>query len=90
LHNPPAIADRIRREVIRVARRFAAHNEETNLSYNRYGYDTSLWYREQGMTVVESVPIPMDPDPSASQFCVARICAAAAFSNPSLIPQESR
>ena len=42
LHNPPAVADQIRREIIRVTRRFAAHNEETNLSYNRYGYDTAL------------------------------------------------
>ena len=71
LHNPPAIAERIRREVMRVTRRFAAHNEETNLSYNRYGYDTALWYRQQGIVLAESGPIPMDPDPSASQFCVA-------------------
>ena len=73
LHNPPAIAERIRQEMIRVARRFAAHNEETNLSYNRYGYDTACWYRGQGILVVESGPIPMDPDPSASQFCVAMV-----------------
>ena len=73
LHNPPAIAERIRREVMRVTRRFAAHNEETNLSYNRYGYDTALWYRRQGIVLAESGPIPMDPDPSASQFCVAVI-----------------
>jgi SAM-dependent methyltransferase len=71
LHNPPAIAERIRREVMRVTRRFAAHNEETNLSYNRYGYDTALWYRQQGVFLAESGPVPMDPDPSASQFCVA-------------------
>jgi SAM-dependent methyltransferase len=71
LHNPPAIAERIRLEVMRVARRFAAHNEETNLSYNRFGYDTALWYRRQGIPLAESGPIPMDPDQSASQFCVA-------------------
>jgi SAM-dependent methyltransferase len=73
LHNPPQIAERIRQEVVRVARRFAAHNEETNLSYNRYGYDTVAWYRSQGMTLVESGPIPMDLDPNASQFCVAAV-----------------
>lgn len=73
LHNPPEIAERIRREVMRVSRRFAAHNEETSLSYNRYGYDTALWYRQQGIVLAESGPIPMDPDPSASQFCVAVI-----------------
>jgi SAM-dependent methyltransferase len=73
LHNPPVIAERIRREVIRVTRRFAAHNEETSLSYNRYGYDTALWYSRLGVILAESGPIPMDPDPSASQFCVAVI-----------------
>jgi len=73
LHNPPAIADQIGLEMIRVARRFTAHNEETGLSYNRYGYDTVLWYRGQGTRLAESGPIPMDPDPSASQFCVAMV-----------------
>jgi SAM-dependent methyltransferase len=73
LHNPPAIAERIRREVVRVARRFAAHNEETNLSYNRYGYDTAAWYRAQGFALSESGPIPMDLDADASQFCVAAL-----------------
>jgi SAM-dependent methyltransferase len=75
LHNPPVIAERMRREVVRVARRFAAHNEETNLSYNRYGYDTAAWYRAQGIPLVESGPIPMDLDPDASQFCVAAVHA---------------
>ncbi|APW59806.1 class I SAM-dependent methyltransferase [Paludisphaera borealis] len=73
LHNPPEIADKIRREVIRVARRFAAHNEEMNVSYNRYGYDTAAWYRSQGFRIAESGPIPMDPDPVLSQFCVVRV-----------------
>ena len=48
LHNPPPAAERIRREILRVARRFAAHNEETSVSYNRYGYDTADWYRRPG------------------------------------------
>jgi SAM-dependent methyltransferase len=73
LHNPPAIAERIRGEIIRVARRFAAHNEETGLSYNRYGYDTAGWYRARGMALAESGPIPMDSDLSSSQFCVASL-----------------
>lgn len=71
LHNPPAIAEQIRREVLRVARRFAAHNEETSRSYNRYGYDTAAWYRAQQIALAQSEPIPVDPDPRSSQFCVA-------------------
>lgn len=71
LHNPPESAQRIRREVIRVARRFAAHNEDTDVSYNRYGYDTALWYREAGIALAEVARIPVEPDPSSTQFCVA-------------------
>jgi SAM-dependent methyltransferase len=73
LHNPPASAEKIRHEILRVARRFAAHNEETNLSYNRFGYDTEAWYRTRQIEVAECGPIPMDPDPSSSQFCIARL-----------------
>ena len=71
LHNPPPAAETIRQEVLRVARRYAAHNEETNRSYNRYGYDTVAWYSTRGIELGESGPIPMDPDQRASQFCVA-------------------
>ena len=73
LHNPPPIAEHIRREIVRVARRFAAHNEETSRSYNRYGYDTAAWYRARRIALAESGPIPVDPDPLSSQFCVAAL-----------------
>jgi SAM-dependent methyltransferase len=71
LHNPPAEAEAMRLEVLRVARRFAAHNEETDSSYNRYGYDTAAWYHARGIDLAESGPIPMDSNQRASQFCVA-------------------
>ena len=71
LHNPPAAAEQIRCEVVRVARRFAAHNEDTGTSYNRYGYDTVAWYRAAGITLAESGPIPTEAAPCTSQFCVA-------------------
>jgi SAM-dependent methyltransferase len=71
LHNPPDVARAIRQEVLRVARRFTAHCEETDVSYNRFGYDTAAWYRARGIALAESGPIPMDPNQRASQFCVA-------------------
>lgn len=76
LHNPPEQAEAIRREVVRVSRRFAAHNEDTNLSYNRYGYDTAAWYEILKIPVAESGPIDLehDPDRAISQFCVADTC----------------
>ena len=73
LHNPPAEAEAIRREVIRIARRYAAHNEDTNTTYNRYGYDTAAWYRKQGITLVEVRQIPIGSDSEHSQFCVAEL-----------------
>jgi len=74
LHNPPAEAEAIRREVVRVSSRLTAHNEDTNESYNRFGYDTAAWYRAEGVPLLESGPIdvPDDPDRAISQFCVAR------------------
>lgn len=71
LHNPPSVADRMRREVVRVARRHAAHNEDTDVSYNRYGYDIAAWYQQHGITLAESGAIPVDLDPTSTRFCVA-------------------
>ncbi|MBX6311364.1 MAG: class I SAM-dependent methyltransferase [Isosphaeraceae bacterium] len=76
LHNPPPAAERIRREAIRVARRWAAHNEDSDVSYNRYGYDTIAWYRAAGIPLAEAWAIPTDPSPSPSQFCVAELWRA--------------
>jgi SAM-dependent methyltransferase len=73
LHNPPPAAEQIRREILRVARRWAAHNEDTDRSYNRYGYDTAAWYRAAGVPLAESGEIPVDLDPSITQFCVAAL-----------------
>lgn len=75
LHNPPPVAERIRREVLRVARRWAAHNEDLNGSYNRYGYDTAAWYRDRGLEPVAAGPIPVLPGPerAVSQFCLVRL-----------------
>lgn len=70
LHNTPEFAEKIRREVIRVARRWTVHNEDTDTSYNRYGYDTAAWYRDHGIELLESAPFPREGPPS--QFCVAQ------------------
>ncbi|CAN5908824.1 hypothetical protein BH23PLA1_BH23PLA1_29910 [soil metagenome] len=71
LHNVPEVAHRIRNEVIRVARRWSAHNEDTDVTYNRFGYDTAAWYRSIGIPLAEVGSIPDGTDPASSQFCVA-------------------
>jgi SAM-dependent methyltransferase len=73
LHNPPDVAEQIRREVVRVARRWAVHNEDTDVSYNRYGYDIAEWYRRQGIPLRECGTIPVDLDPASTRFCVADV-----------------
>lgn len=82
LHNPPEIAETMRREVLRVARRWCVHNEDTDKSYNRYGYDTAKWYRDLGHNVIEASCIPPhvfskseDPmgESQRSQICVVRL-----------------
>ncbi len=81
LHNAPEIAERMRAEIVRVARRWCIHNEDTDTTYNRFGYDTADWYLSRGLMVVESGSIPAsvfaesdDPagESARSQFCVAR------------------
>ena len=69
LHNAPPLAEAIRREVVRVARRYAVHNEDLDVTYNRYGYNTAAWYAAQGIALAEVGPIPSAP--YDSQFCVA-------------------
>jgi SAM-dependent methyltransferase len=81
LHNEPVVAERMRQEIVRVARRWCIHNEDTDTTYNRFGYDTAQWYRNHGLEVVESGSIPAtvfgeseDPtgESARSQFCMAR------------------
>ncbi len=71
LHNGPSVAEAIRREVVRVGRRYGAHNEDVDVTYNRFGYDTGAWYRSEGIPLAEVGPIPSAP--YESQFCVAEL-----------------
>jgi hypothetical protein len=73
LHNPPPVAEAMRREIVRVARCWATHNEDIDTSYNRYGYDTAAWYRAAGIPLDLCTAIPGIADGANSQFCVARI-----------------
>ena len=52
-------------------RHFAAHNEDVDVTYNRYGYDTAAWYHDRGIPLAEVGPIPSAP--YESQFCVAEL-----------------
>jgi SAM-dependent methyltransferase len=73
LHNPPPVAEQIRLEVLRVARRWIAHNEDTDITYNRFGYDSAAWYRSAGIELAEAGPITIEGANAFSQFCVAKL-----------------
>ena len=68
LHNAPPVAEAIRREVVRVGRRFAAHNEDIDVTYNRYGYDTAAWYRTEGSPWPRSARSPATPTSRSSAW----------------------
>jgi hypothetical protein len=78
LHNAPEIAEQIRREAIRVARRWVVHNEDTDVTYNRFGYDSAAWYRASGIRLAEvgSIPVGSRDEIARSQFCVAELGAS--------------
>ena len=68
LHNPPEDADMIRKEIIRIARRYIVHNEDIDVTLTRYGYNNTEIYKGMGLKVVKSCPIPVAPNPSITQF----------------------
>jgi SAM-dependent methyltransferase len=70
LHNPPHIARLIRQEICRVGRRLAIHNEDTNTTFSRFGYDTATEYRQLGYSIIDCRPIPGSANPETTQFCV--------------------
>ena len=70
LHNPPAMAESMLREICRVGRRLAVHNEDTNKSFSRFGYNIAAAYRRLGHRVIDCRQIPVAAQPEITQFCV--------------------
>ena len=74
LHNPPEVAERIRREVMRVSRRFAAHNEAgLSLSYIIPAYKTPPYFIEPGLTSPSHARDPDGSGPVGLHRCLLRI-----------------
>ena len=70
LHNKPEVADAIRKELIRVSKKWIVHNEDININYSRFGYDNRKIYEEMGYKIVKCEKIPVAEDPDITQFCV--------------------
>ena len=86
LHNKQEKAQKIIAELIRVCRRYLIHNEDTDITFSRYGYDLSETYRQMNFKIVASKQIPSAPDPSITQFTIAEIPPGAARVKPEDIP----
>jgi len=73
LHNKYPKAQRIIAECLRVSRRYLIHNEDTDISFSRYGYDLAETYRAMKFPILASVKIPGADNYEATQFTIAEI-----------------
>ncbi len=88
LHNDYEKARRILSEMIRVSRKYLIHNEDTDITFSRYGYDMKKTYEKMGFRLVEWREIPFSPEPSKTQFTVVEITATKRTIEPEAIPLE--
>ena len=72
LHNPPKKADRMRREILRVSKKYVVHKEDTDVNFSRYGYDHARIYQEMGLKVVRAEKIDSAMDSEITQFTVVQ------------------
>ena len=73
MHNEKRKAKKIISEMIRVSRKYLVHNEDTDVTFSRYGYDMKKTYEAMNFRVVNSQPIPDAPDPSITQFTIIEL-----------------
>ena len=73
LHNELEKARKIISEMIRVSRKFLVHNEDTDITFSRYGYDMQRTYKKMDFKILKSVPIPYAQDPSVTQFTIVEL-----------------
>ncbi len=86
LHNKHPKAQRIISEMIRVSRRYLVHNEDTDITFSRYGYDMTQTYRAMGFRIVTSKQIPCSQDPAHTQFTIVELPAVDEAVRPGDIP----
>ena len=73
LHHSPRNAAKILAEMIRVSKLYVVHNEDTNISSTRYGYDLFQVYKQLGFEIVKCCKIPFAVNPERTQFLIVRI-----------------
>lgn len=88
LHNQFLPAKHILAEMIRVSRRYLVYNEDTDVTFSRYGYDMKKTYEKMNFKILESKPIPAAPDPAITQFTVVELPAAKRLCGAEDIPLQ--
>lgn len=73
LHNAHEKARAMLAEMIRVSRKYLVHNEDTNVTFSRFGYDIKRTYDRMGFRVLVADEIPSAPNPSETQFVVVEV-----------------
>ncbi len=88
LHNRYPKAQGIIAEMIRVSRRWIAHNEDTDVTFSRYGYDMKKTYEKLNFKIHESIQIPCANQPSITQFTVVELPSPGIQIAPKDIPLQ--
>ena len=88
LHNEYEKARRIIAEMIRVGRKYLVHNEDTNVTSSRFGYDMKRTYEKMGLKILQSREIPDAPDPAVTQFTIVELPSRDFRIPPPQVPLE--
>jgi len=88
LHNDYKKAQKIISEMIRVSTRYIAHNEDTDVTFSRYGYDLKKTYEALGFKVLDSKQIPCANEPEITQFTVVELPDSETLVAPENIPLQ--
>ena len=84
LHNDYEKAKRMMAEMIRVSRKYLVHNEDTDVTFSRFGYDMKKTYEKMKLKILKSQEIPVASDPEITQFTIVELPSE----NFKLLPSE--
>ena len=73
LHNEYEKAKRILAEMIRVGRKYLVYNEDTDVTFSRFGYDLKKTHEKMNLKILISREIPVAPHPSMTQFTIVEL-----------------
>jgi SAM-dependent methyltransferase len=88
LHNHYPKAQKVISEMIRVSRKYLVHNEDTDITFSRYGYDLCKTYEKLNFKIIKSIEIPCSQEPKDTQFTIVGIPSHVSVIKPEDIPLQ--